>query len=103
MFHRPIHCLLVPLLLAAAATGARADDIAKGQRLAASHCAGCHAVGPQTRNVVAASPPFAVIARKYGFDAGRIATAMAGPHPKMNFSPSPQEAADIAAYVATLK
>ena len=58
---------------------------------------------PQTSSAVAIAPPFDVIARKYKFDADMIGHAIAGPHPKMNFSPSAAEAADIAAYIATLK
>jgi hypothetical protein len=38
----------------------------------------------------------------FGHDADAIAHAIAGPHPKMNFSPRPAEAADMAAYIATL-
>jgi cytochrome c len=91
------------VLAATVATTLRAADAGKGERLAQSHCAPCHRIGPEGRNVVAASPPFEVIARKYGFDADRIATAIAGPHRKMNFAPDPAEAADIAAYIAGLK
>ena len=58
---------------------------------------------PPARKVVADAPPFEVIGRKYDFDATVIAATIAGPHPKMNFSPRPEEAADIAAYIATLK
>ena len=81
---------------------APAADAAHGQQLAQSQCAGCHAVAPPGRGEVAVSPPFEVIARKYGHDAGRIAAAIAGPHPKMNFAPQPTQAADIAAYMAGL-
>lgn len=88
---------------AATAVNAHAADAGKGKRLAQEHCASCHAVTPQRRSVVADSPPFEVIARKYHYDAGAIAAAIAGPHPKMNFSPSGKTAADIAAYIATLR
>ena len=87
----------------AVTTPVRAADAANGKRLAQSHCAACHIIAPYLRNEVADSPPFEVIGRKYGFEAGIIAHVIAGPHPKMNFSPRPADAADIAAYIATLK
>jgi mono/diheme cytochrome c family protein len=97
----PIIAIIV--LAAAAAGSARAADAGKGKRLAEEHCATCHAVTPQGSGVVADSPPFEVIARKYHYDAGMIAAAIAGPHPKMNFAPGAKTAADIAAYIATLR
>jgi len=102
----PTHSLLFAAALALALTAAadaRAADAGKGKRLAQDHCAACHIVAPSGRREVAISPPFEVIGRKYAFDADRIAHAIAGPHPKMNFSPSAAEAAGIAAYIATLK
>ncbi len=92
----------IALFAIAAALNARAADADKGKRLAQDHCAACHTIAPHARNEVANAPPFDVIGRKYGFDADRIAHAIAGPHPKMNFSPAPREVADIAAYIATL-
>ncbi len=105
MTRRPRHLAFIAIVLAASAGAApaRAADAAKGKRLAEQHCAGCHAVTAQGRSVVADSPPFEVIARKYNFDTSAIAYAIVGPHPKMNFSPPPGAAADIAAYIATLK
>ena len=98
--------LLCGLLLTAAlpltAAPARAADAGHGKRLALAHCAACHNVGERPRNEVAQSPAFATIARKYAFKPDAIAAAIAGPHPKMNFAPSAGEAADIAAYIATL-
>jgi mono/diheme cytochrome c family protein len=90
------------LALAVLATDARAADARLGAQLAQSHCADCHIVTPNARNEVADAPPFDVIGRKYGFDAGAITHAITGPHAKMNFSPNRREAADIAAYIATL-
>ncbi len=93
----------IALFAIAAALNARAADARSGQRLAQMHCAACHAIAPPARKVVAAAPPFDAIGRKYGFDASVIAATIAGPHPKMNFAPRPADAADIAAYIATLK
>jgi mono/diheme cytochrome c family protein len=94
--------LLCALAALAAAPDARAADARRGEQLAQSHCASCHIVAPHARNEVAQAPPFEVIGQKYGFDAGMIANAITGPHRKMNFAPNPAEAADIAAYIATL-
>jgi cytochrome c len=94
--------LIVVIAGLAAAPAARAADARRGESLAQSHSASCHIVAPHARNEVADAPPFEVIGRKYGFDAGMIAHAITGPHRKMNFMPDPEEAADIAAYIATL-
>lgn len=102
----PIRVLVFVGTIALFATGAAmntgATDARSGQRLAQDHCASCHSIAPHMRSEVAAAPPFDVIGRKYGFDAARIATALGGPHPRMNFSPRPPQAADIAAYIASL-
>jgi cytochrome c len=102
VFHRIVFMTALVLAATAMTTAARAADAANGRRLAQSHCAACHIVAPHGRNEVADSPPFDTIGRKYGFDADRIAHAIAGPHPKMNFAPGPTDAADIAAYIVTL-
>jgi mono/diheme cytochrome c family protein len=92
----------IVVLTLAMTSSALAANAENGRRLAASHCASCHAIAPPRRNELADSPPFELIGRKYGFDADAITHAIAGPHPKMNFSPRPDEAADIAAYISTL-
>lgn len=93
------------ILMAGAAMtpAAHAADAGRGEQLAKSHCASCHSVTAQPPREVADAPPFPVIGRKYAFDQIAIAAAIAGPHPKMNFSPNPADAADIAAYVASLR
>lgn len=102
MFYRLPTMSAIMLVMMAAATHTRAADAGRGQRLAESQCASCHSVAPPGRREVADAPPFAVIAGKYGYDADAIAQVIVGPHPKMNFSPQADEAADIAAYIATL-
>ncbi|MGZ3409216.1 MAG: c-type cytochrome [Xanthobacteraceae bacterium] len=79
-----------------------AADADNGRRLAQSHCTPCHKLGPDLRGEVSDAPPFGVIGAKYRFDADAITAAIVGPHPKMNFSPQPGEAADIAAYIGSL-
>jgi len=58
----------------------------------------------QRRAATDQAPPFATIAKIPDFDAGKIALFLLDPHPKMpNMALSRSEAADIAAYIATLK
>ena len=51
---------------------------------------------------MALAPPFDVIARKNGLDAGMLVFSLLEPHPKMNFPVTRREAADVAAYISTL-
>lgn len=93
---------VIVLFALTAVLNARGADTQSGKRLAQEHCAACHAIAPHARSEVADAPPFETIARQYGFDADKIAHAIAGPHPKMNFSPRSAQAADIAAFIAAL-
>ena len=82
---------------------AHAADPVNGERLAKTSCAGCHIVVSATSSRdVADAPPFAVIARKAGFNAEMLAFLILDPHPKMNFAVSPRDATDIAVYMSTL-
>jgi mono/diheme cytochrome c family protein len=82
-----------------------AADADNGERLAQRWCAACHVVTPaQTSTTTDQAPPFPVIAKMPGFDAAKIALFLLDPHPKMpNMGLSRKEAADLAAYIATLK
>jgi mono/diheme cytochrome c family protein len=80
-----------------------AADAAVGRRIAQEQCSSCHGVVRTERNEVADSPPFTVIGEKYRFDVTALAAAIRGPHPKMNFTPSPAETEDVAAYISTLR
>jgi mono/diheme cytochrome c family protein len=82
-----------------------AADADNGERLAQRWCAACHVVAPaQTSTTTDQAPPFPVIAKMPGFDAAKIALFLLDPHPKMpNLGLSRKEAADLAAYIATLK
>jgi mono/diheme cytochrome c family protein len=103
MFRALVFMAALALAGMATAISARAADADNGKRLAQSHCAPCHIVAPHAHNEVADAPSFEVVGRKYGFDTSVITQVIAGPHPKMNFAPRPPDAADIAAYIATLK
>jgi mono/diheme cytochrome c family protein len=96
--------LLLSLVVAAGFSphGAFAADAANGKRLAEQRCAACHIVAPHQREDVSNSPPFDVIAGKYGFDAQTLAYSMLEPHPRMNVTLTRSDADDIATYIATL-
>ena len=87
-----------------AAAPAVAADASNGKRLAERWCAGCHLVSSSQTKASDQVPPFATIAKMPDFSAAKIALFLLDPHPKMpNMSLSRTEAADIAAYIATLK
>lgn len=99
---KPLILCAAGVVLSIVAPEALAANADNGRMLAQSHCSACHAIAPRQRDEVADAPPFEVIGRKYGFAVGSLVQAIVGPHPRMNFSPQPNEAADIAAYIATL-
>jgi mono/diheme cytochrome c family protein len=99
-------CIRQGLVLAVilAVTPAFAADPDNGERLARRWCAACHVVASNQRGTTGEAPPFASIAAKPDFDAARLAFFLLDPHPKMpNMQLSRTEAADLAAYIATLK
>jgi len=90
------------VVMAAPAFGA---DAVNGERLAQRWCAACHVVAPSQRRVSTdQAPPFTSVAKKPGFDAAKIALFLLDPHPKMpDMGLSRAQAADLAAYIGTLK
>ena len=90
---------------ALATTSAYAADANNGERLAQRWCAACHVVSATQRQTTTdQAPPFATIAKTPGFDAGKVALFLLDPHPKMpDMGLSRTAAADLAAYIATLK
>jgi mono/diheme cytochrome c family protein len=88
----------------ALAPPAFAADASNGKRLAERWCTGCHLVSPSQSTATDQVPSFASIAKMPDFSAAKIALFLLDPHPKMpNMSLSRTEAADLAAYIATLK
>ena len=79
-------------------------DPDNGERLARRWCSPCHVVASDQRGPTSEAPPFATIAKKPEFDAAKIALFLLNPHPMMpNMGLARSEAADLAAYIATLK
>jgi mono/diheme cytochrome c family protein len=98
----PLVCWCLMLAAIFGTHSALAADANNGKRIARARCASCHIVVPHQREELANSPPFDVIARKYGFDAQMLAYSILNPHPRMNMTLTRGEADDIAAYIATL-
>ena len=92
---------LVAVLGSAAAFAADANN---GERIARRWCAPCHVVASNQRGPTGEAPPFATVAAKPDFDAAKLAFFLLNPHPNMpDMSLSRTEAADLAAYIASLK
>jgi mono/diheme cytochrome c family protein len=81
-----------------------AADSATGRELSQRWCASCHVVALGQSQAAADVLSFAEIARKPGFEPNALAYFLLEPHPKMpNMSLTRAEAANIAAYIATLR
>lgn len=94
----------VIVVLTCLAPPALASDAANGQRLAWRWCASCHVVAPAQRRPTTEAAPFNAIAHQAGFNEEKLAFSLLGPHPPMpDMSLSRSEAADLAAYIASLK
>ena len=96
--------ILIAAAMGVAGSHAMAADAAQGADLAKRWCSSCHLVdGAQTR-ASADVPSFAAIAHKSDFTPEKVSFFLLDPHPKMpNFPLSRTEAADIAAYIGTLR
>jgi mono/diheme cytochrome c family protein len=81
-----------------------AADANHGADLAKRWCAACHLVEPGQKQASADVLSFAAIAAKADFTPEKVAFFLLDPHPKMpNFPLSRNEAADLAAYIASLR
>lgn len=81
-----------------------AADADHGADLARRWCASCHVVASGQTQASADVPSFASVARRPDFSPERLAFFLLDPHPKMpNFPLSRIEAADIAAYIGSLR
>jgi mono/diheme cytochrome c family protein len=98
---RNVICLLAFIV---APTCAIAADASNGEQLARRWCSPCHVVASNQQTSTSEAPPFATIARKPDFDVAKLAYFLLDPHPKMpDMGLSRTAAADLAAYIATLK
>ena len=96
--------LFVIAAIGLSGSAAIAADANHGAVLAKRWCATCHLVDSGQTQASADVPPFATIARKSDFTPEKVAFFLLDPHPKMpNFPLSRNEAADIAAYIGSLR
>lgn len=94
-------------VVAATALGggvAMAADANHGAEIAKRWCASCHLVDAGQKQAGTDAPPFDDIAHKSDFTPEKVAFFLLDPHPKMpNFPLSRNEAADLAAYIGSLR
>ena len=96
--------LLAQALMAWPPAPALAADPVNGERLARRWCAACHVVSEKQTGTVSEAPPFPVVARRPDFSERAVAFFLLDPHPKMpDMALTRAEAADLAAYIATMK
>ncbi len=90
-------------------TPAIADEqqaILHGKALVVENCSGCHAIGNKDTSPNPKSPPFRTLSQRYPLDALEEAfvEGIDTGHPEMpRFVASPDQIADIIAYIGTLK
>ena len=100
-WHRISYLIVVASL---GATPSFAADPDQGEILTKRWCTGCHLVAADQKAATTDAPTFSSIAKRPDFDPAKIEFFLRDPHPKMpNMTLGRAEAADIAAYIATLK
>jgi mono/diheme cytochrome c family protein len=101
---RRTHSLtVIGALLGLMPSSAFAADAVAGRDLAQKWCAACHLVAANQERAPTVAPPFATIAKRPDFDVEQLTKSMIAPHPQMpGRELSRDQAADIAAYIATL-
>lgn len=96
--------VLIVAAMGFAGPHAEAADANHGADLAKRWCAACHVVDSTQTQASADVPAFATIARGVDFTPEKVAFFLLDPHPKMpSFPLSRAEAADIAAYIGSLR
>jgi mono/diheme cytochrome c family protein len=97
-------CVLLVAVAGLAGPQAMAADADHGADLAKRWCVTCHVVSSGQAQANADVPSFAAIAHKSDFTPEKVAFFLLDPHPPMpNFALSRIEAADLAAYIASLR
>jgi mono/diheme cytochrome c family protein len=95
---------LVAIVVLFGASAAGAADAVNGEQLARRWCASCHIVASDQSGPTSEAPPFPTLARRTDFSATQIAQFLLDPHPRMpNMELTRTEAADLAAYIKSLK
>jgi mono/diheme cytochrome c family protein len=98
-----ISFFLTGSLFAVISSAAGAQDATAGRQLAVQWCSACHLVAPDQARAPTVAPTFASIAKNPGFNVGQLSKSLLAPHPQMpGRELAREQAADIAAYIATL-
>jgi mono/diheme cytochrome c family protein len=96
--------LMIVAAVGFAGSQAQAADADHGADLAKRWCASCHVVDGGQKQASADVPSFASISSRSDFSPEKVAFFLLDPHPKMpSFPLSRSEAADIAAYIGSLR
>lgn len=96
--------LLFSAVVGLTGSAVMAADADHGANLAKRWCATCHVVDGDQKQASADVPTFAQIARKSDFTPEKVAFFLLDPHPRMpSFPLNRNEAADIAAYIGSLR
>lgn len=98
--------LIAALALAAPAFADEQKAILHGKALVIENCSGCHAIGNTDISPNPKSPPFRTLSQRYPLDALEEAfvEGIDTGHPEMpRFIATPDQIADIIAYIGTLK
>ena len=103
MKNLPILALLMTAAVLDSAPSVAAD-VNHGRQVARRWCVSCHVVAANQRQTTTEAPPFATIARRPDFDVSRLTAFLLNPYPRMpNMSLTRTEAADLAAYIGSLR
>ena len=95
---------LLSLTMFEAPGAAWAANAANGKTLAERWCATCHVVSPVQKQATTQAPTFSEVAKRPNIDAPKVAFFLMAPHPKMpDMNLTRTEAADLAAYIVSLK
>ena len=101
---RIYHAGIIVVAVGLTGSATMAADADHGAELAKRWCATCHVVDSDQKRASADVLPFATIANKPDFSSEKLAFFLLDPHPKMpSFPLSRAEAADLAAYIASLR
>ena len=99
-------CAPGPDVGSAPAAPLRPGDVARGEALARTRCAACHAIGPTGASPMAEAPPFRDLHTRYPvrFLQEALAEGLTTAHPAMpQVELQPDQIRDLIAYVESLE
>lgn len=102
----PAIAILLAAVLAGSPSAAEDNQTARGRDILASHCSGCHAIGPEGDSPLAEAPPFRTLGERYPIDdlEEALAEGILTGHPAMpEFAFEPEDVGAIIAYLKSLQ